>query len=100
MKHELDDEDNFSGNDSTTNEEWEPGSKMSRMADYKVTSPSYSSTDSNGPIIKTTGKTSNRPTGPRKPRHGQEVILSVYSIIVGFIIGLYSTMIILKSWIS
>jgi hypothetical protein len=79
LKHEYDDEENFTGDDSTTNEEWEPGSKMLCMpdasADYKNTSPCYSSTDSNGPLpSKSNNKVSNRPTGPRKPRKDVQVI--------------------------
>lgn len=78
LKHEYDDEENFTGDDSTTNEEWEPGSKMLCMpdaSDYKVTSPCYSSTDSNGPLPPKSGsKISNRPTGPRKPRKDVQVI--------------------------
>lgn len=77
VKHENDDDDDFTGDESTTNDEWESSAKLPRMADsagdYKVTSPSYSSTDSNGPLPVKTGKVSNRPTGPRKPRKDQHL---------------------------
>ena len=83
IKHESDDD---SCTDSTTNDEWEPISKAVRLpdsaGDYGISSPAYSSAESNGPTaVQRSAKTSNRPTGPRKPRKDvQAIILSLYFV--------------------